>query len=130
MTLGQSFFTPERDTVKRHLWVVVSDSTKNPDVVIANISTRKANNSEECMVEPSEHPSVSRRSYIRCEQAFVAKASDLQKLLDARKLSVTKPAPAELVKKIQTVLGASQNTKIAVIKMLQSQGFIQPTTLP
>lgn len=124
MILGDSFFTPQGDDVDRHLWVILSDPEKHDDVVFANLSTKRGPNNPPCIVGPNEHPSLSKDSFVRCEEARRWPKSDLEALLSTGTLSSTRSAPAALITKMQQALDASKVTPIGVKELLRIQGFI------
>jgi hypothetical protein len=126
LALGQAFFTPARGSVPRHLWVIVSDPQKSSRVVVANLSTKPPADPDPELVSvaPREHPAISQQSVIRPDEARIADAKDLERLLNKDVLSPTKPASPDLVRKIQQTLGASKLTKIEIKKTLQEQGYL------
>lgn len=136
LTAGQSFFTPADSNVPRHLWVVVSDPARDADhVVIANVSTKAPPDLDPpeppVTIGPREHPSVSQRSYFRCDEARISPAALLERLLEKRTLSPTKAAPSLLVQKMQAALLASRHTQLDIKGILRSQGWAageSPTT--
>jgi hypothetical protein len=100
---------------------------RDPDqVVITNVSTKAPPDLDPpeapVNVEPSEHPSVSQRSFVRCDQARVAPAAHLAELLANRTLSPTKDAPPLLVQKMQATLLASRHTRLDIKSVLRAQG--------
>jgi hypothetical protein len=128
LTLGDCFFTPERGTVRRHLWLVVSDPTKETAVVIVNVSTKPSPSTpigdRAAMINAGAHRSLARESYLRCERAMLIGASKLKQLLRSGDLTATSAASAELVSRVQAILGASRDTKLEVRAALKRQGFI------
>jgi hypothetical protein len=128
--LGDCFFTPQKDDVPRHLWIVVTDPTRSDRVAFVNVSTMPGPENPApagAQVAAQEHPAISRPSVIRCDQARTATIAELNTLFGKRLLIGTKPAPSELVKKAQTALGASQHTPLAVKALLEAQGFCSPS---
>lgn len=125
---GQSFFTPQTPEVRRHLWIVVSGITSEGKVAIANLSTKPGtalpSDNPGAVIKAKEHSSISRDCVVRCEEARLAPAADLDALLAKRILSGTKAAPPDLVAKIQQVLGASKLTPLEVKRVLREQGLI------
>jgi hypothetical protein len=68
-----------------------------------------------------EHPALSRPSFIRCDQAKVWQASDLDRLLTTMTLSATKPASPALLAKARRALATSRHTPIEVKALLKTQ---------
>lgn len=127
MTLapGQSFFTPETQHVRRHLWVVVS-APQQDRVAIANLSSSPSPDPDPpevpAVVSATEHPSLTHQSFIRCEQARLVTRVELERLIRVQTLSPTRPAPPGLVTKMQVALMTSHNTPLEVKVFLHSQG--------
>lgn len=130
MKLGQCFFTPESDTVLKHLWIVATDPDLNPRVAIVNVSTVPGPDNptpSDAQIRAREHPALVKPvSFVRCEMAKVWLAQDLDQLLQARQLSPTKPAPPDLLAKVRRALLASRHTPIEVKDLLRAQ---QPDTV-
>jgi len=127
--LGDCFFTPQKDDVPRHLWIVVSDPTRSDRVAFVNVSTTPGPENPPpagAQIAAREHPAVSRPSVIRCDEARTATIAELETLFATRQLSGTKPASPELVKKAQLALGGSQHTALGVKALLEAQGFVRP----
>ncbi len=127
-TEGQSFFTPEAEGVRRHLWIIVSDPTRAEKVAIVNLSTKPQARPESAYPQHSvaarEHPAISQQSIVRCEEARVVTKAALERLLAAQKLSPTKPAAASLIRKLQAALDASTRTPLDVKRLLVDQGLV------
>ena len=128
MTLGDCFFTPETGKVRRHLWIVVSDAAKDASVAIVNVSTKSnpvtSAGDRSCDIAAGEHRSISRESYLRCEEARLVEGAKLDHLVRAGKLTPTHAASADLVAKTQAALGESRETRLEVKTLLRVQGFI------
>jgi hypothetical protein len=127
LAAGQSFFTPANNAVPRHLWIIVSDPSQEADrVVIVNVSTKTPPDLDPpetpVSIGPSEHPSVSQRSFIRCDEARITLAEHLEHLLANHTLSGTKAAPSLLVQKMQAALLASRHTQLDIKAILRAQG--------
>ena len=128
LSQGQAFFTPESQEagVGRHLWVVLSDPSKNSKVVIANLSTLRSTNSHlGCTVGNGEHGSLSRPSVLRCDQARLTEAADLEGLVRKRSLQYTAEANDSLVKKLQSSLCNSPHTPNEVKAVLRAQSLCE-----
>jgi hypothetical protein len=126
---GHAFFTPEAPDagVGRHVWFVLSDPAKSPQVVIANLSTlRPTNGHLGCTVKAREHPSVTRESVLRCDMARLQAATQIEDLLAKRVLQETTDASEALVLKLQLSLCDSSDTPNEVKAALDAQG-IKPT---
>ncbi len=132
MKLGQCFFTPETDTVPRHLCVVATDPDLNPQVAFVNFSTVPGPDNPmplDAEIRAKEHPALVKPvSFVRCELARVCLAQDLDRLLAARQLSPTKPAPPDLLAKVRRALLASRHTPIEVKDLLRAQQSGAATT--
>jgi hypothetical protein len=124
LKLAECFFTPQTETVPRHLWIVVSDPTRDARVAVVNLSTDPGPENPvpaDAQVAPKDHPALSRPSFIRCDQAKVWQAPDLDKLLATKTLSATKPATPALLAKARRVLATSRHTPIEVKALLKTQ---------
>ena len=108
--------------VEPHLWVVVS--VGNPDVVIANFSTK--NHGKALPVfGPRDCDGLSRTSFLRCDKAILLDHSSLLRLVASGHVRVSRPLPAATLKAIQLALTASPDTPNQVKTIVQA--FIAPT---
>ena len=126
LRLGQAFFTPAKDEigVGRHLWFVLSDPARGARVVIANLSTlRPPNEHLGCTVNAREHPSVAHASVLRCDQARLQAAAQIEALLARRAVQETTDASGALVRRLHASLCGSRDTPNEVKATLKEQGF-------
>lgn len=126
LAVGQSFFTPENNSVSRHLWIVASDPAADGQVVIVNLSSKPPPALEPpespASIGSGEHPSAGQRCYIRCDEACVRPAAKIEELLAKGTLSPTRDAPTLLVQKIQAALLSSRHTQLDIKAVLRAQG--------
>ena len=121
--LGQTLFNEATGEVQRHLWIIASDPRKGDRVVLVNLSTKPCGRPPECLLGPTEHKSLSRRSYVRFD---MARLTELSKLDAAMKKGLFQPSgnlTPELLEKVQTALLASPLTPREVKELLRAQGF-------
>jgi hypothetical protein len=129
LSKGSAFFTPEvpRIGVKRHLYFILSSVTVSAErVVVANVSSSATNGEPEpCVLSKGEHPSIGHDSYLRCEEARVATAADIQRLVASGALSPTADLSAGIIERFQDALGRSKFTRREVKAVLRDQGLIE-----
>lgn len=121
---GFAFFNCEAPGVPRHLWLVLSDPAQDAErVVIANLSSKPGPDRPGCIVEPGEHPGISRPSYLRCEHARTVAAVQLEHLAGQGLIAPTQPAAAALLRRLRAALMASRHAPIEAAAILRHQGL-------
>ena len=68
MKLGDTFLNLNPDSPE-HLWIVVSHPTESGDVAIVNLTTRRLDSDDTCVVYPGEHPFVQHESVVAYDRA-------------------------------------------------------------
>lgn len=92
-------------------------------MVLVNLSTKPCGRPPECVVEPAEHKSVSRRSYVRCDKARLTSTARLEEALRKGLFQPSTDASPELLRKIQGALRSSPLTAREVKELLEAQAF-------
>lgn len=127
--LGSLFFNQEGPDTPRHPWIVLSDPAKDSDaVVIVNLSTKPGPDNPPCIVQPGEHNTISRQSYVRFEKARKTTLNALERGLAGNILSLSTEISAELLRRIQTHLLVSHHVPSELKKILRDQGFGESPT--
>jgi hypothetical protein len=106
---GFAFFNAEAPGVPRHLWFVVC-SYDADSAVIVNISTNPGIDNQPCVIQPHEHPGISRLSYLRCDRSRTTTAAALQLAEQKQLIFPAPPATRALLSKLRQGLLASQHT--------------------
>lgn len=115
---GDAFFNQEVPRAPRHLWFVVC-ACGSASVVIANVSTNPGPDCEPCVIQPQEHPDISRVSYLRCDKSRLVQAAQLEALAKKQVISLASPASPTLLSKLRQGLLASQHTPMGVKEAVQ-----------
>lgn len=124
--LGQTLFNAPQGEIERHPWIIASDPEKAEGVVLVNFSTKPMGKGPECVVQPAEHKSLSRRSYLRCDLARLRPLVMLEEALKKGLFQESDNVSAELLKKLQQALLDSPLTAREVKELLRAQGFPAP----
>jgi hypothetical protein len=91
-----------------HLYVVCSDPTLDAEhVVLVNFTTFEQEEESCCIVNPGEHPFITRKSCIRYKDARIAATVALRKLLDLGQMNRREPVSGDLLTRIRN--GASES---------------------
>ena len=115
MNPGDTFrFTDPRD--EPHLWIVLSEPGRV--AVIVSASTKNLG-LDLPIIEPGEHPSLSRRSFVRCEKARLVAADVLQQTLDRGVIHQSHPLSPGLLARIRAAILASEHTPGEIKEVLQ-----------
>jgi hypothetical protein len=115
VTPGDTFrFNDPRD--EPHLWIILSDPGRV--AVIVSAST-KSLGLDLPIIEPGEYPSLSRRSFVRCDKARLVPAEVLQQTLDRGVIRESHPLPPGFFARVRAAVLASEHTPGEVKEALQ-----------
>jgi len=125
--LGQTFLNEAAPGIPSHLWIVISDPTKNERVVVANVSSKPCPSGEVCIIRKGEHSFCSRDSYVRFREVRVAARAQLETLLAAKKLTQSRDADHDtpILARIQRAVATSKAAMNEAVGILKSQGFAE-----
>ena len=122
LSRGDTFINDARGDLLSHLWIVLSDPTRDPNqVVIVNVTTWKDYHDQTCILDVGDHPFVRHRSCLNYAEARLAEASQLRKLTDAGHLSPHRSLDPDLLERISRGALESDRTPIGCAEVLRSQ---------
>jgi hypothetical protein len=122
---GDAFYIRDR-SVDTHLWVVVSDTEKDPDrVVMISITTFEDHKEAACIVSRSDHPRINHKSCVAYNEARMTTLVQLNTLEDGGLLSVQSPVSDELLTRIREGVSKSMRIKPKFIDILLEQEVIE-----
>jgi hypothetical protein len=122
---GDAFYIRDR-SVDTHLWVVVSDTDKDPDrVVMISITTFEDHKEAVCIVSKGDHPRVNHKSCVAYNEARVTTLVLLNTLEDGGLLSVQSQVSDELLTRIREGVSKSMRIKPKFIDILLEQEVIE-----
>ena len=124
MNAGDTFIIPMPGTsYDSHLWMLISDPQAGEFGVIVNFTSWRADKDQACIVEPGDHPYVSKRTCVNFKDAKKRKLIDLESLISSRNLKNSAPLSASLLAKIRNaVLESRMNWEC--VQLLLEQGLI------
>jgi hypothetical protein len=122
---GDAFFIRDR-SVDTHLWVVVSDTEKDPDrVVMMSITTYEDHKESVCLVDPGDHPRIGHKSCVAYNGTRMITLGQLNALQDGGHLSIQSPVSEELLTRIRNGVSRSMKIKPKFIDILLEQEVIE-----
>ena len=120
MRAGDTFY-PLSDVVSEHLWIVLTDPDEAGQVAMANITTRRLDSDDSCLLDVSDHPFVRWESAIAYEKARVAPANALEQFIIKGMLQSRQPCSTDLLERVQNGALASIFTPRGVKKSVRKQ---------
>lgn len=84
-----------------HVWVVIAGPDDANRVVMVNFTTRRGNCDDTCVVQPGEHPNVTRDSVIAYAGAWVVNKYTLDQAIALHKGQTLAPVSPALLSRIQ-----------------------------
>ena len=119
---GFAYFNPLR--TPPHLWIVLTESNNDGDVVVVMLTTLRERSDTTCILEAGEHPWLKHQTVAAYQIAEWQSVDRLQLLIDQKMVHVQPPASAALLVKIQRGALSSPRTvprvKTAVRRTLRS----------
>jgi hypothetical protein len=120
MNAGDTFLTP---TINDHLWMVISEPSLDPSLVVVCFLSWQPHHDQACVVEAGEHPFVVHSTCVNYSGAELVQDSILERLKADGKLRVRQPLSAELLSRIRS---SAENADIPTkcYAVLRAQGFV------
>lgn len=111
--------------VDNHLWIVISDSKKDPTcVLLVNLTTWRPDKDQACKVWPGDHPFVTKESCINYAECRTCELSHLHSLKDAGLLAMQSRCSASLLKRIRDAAATTKFLKMKFLQTLIDQGLV------
>ncbi len=125
MKAGDTFFLTDR-AVDNHLWVVISDPTRDSErVVLVSVTTYEPHKEALCLLDVGDHHTISHTSCIACNEARMTTPGTLIGLRDGGHLNLQAPVSAELLARIRAGVSRSTRIKYKYIEILLDQEVIE-----
>ena len=106
-----------------HLYVVVSGLSA-PEVVILSITTQRRFSDTSCLLQPSDHPFISRPSCIAYLFAELIAVSELESKLQHGDLTLRETCDSKMLEKIWDGAEKTRQMQGWIREVLVSQGII------
>lgn len=122
MEAGSTFLRADKDS---HLWVIISDPTKDPErVLVVNLTTHDQRKEDVCILERGDHPWITHKTCVNYEDAIVTSVAKLFELKDGGLIRLREPVAALVLKRMRD--GAAESTRMALdnANILIEQGLI------
>ncbi|HEX8199182.1 MAG TPA: hypothetical protein VF590_01750 [Isosphaeraceae bacterium] len=123
MQAGDSFFLD--GVAERHLWVIISDPTVNPErVLFVSMTSFDVTKEDVCLLDAGDHSFVKHKTCIDYSHAREATLTALVRLRDSGRLRPHEPVSAELLGRIRRGVSLSRDIKFRYVELLLDQGVI------
>jgi hypothetical protein len=122
VTSGQTFLPV--DGADDHLWIVISDTTQDPDeLVIVCLLSWRPYHDQACVLHAGEHPFIKHDTCVNYPGALFASREILEARVAEGKIKLKAPISADLLKKIRDSAGDSDMPG-KYLKKLYDQGLV------
>ena len=127
MEAGSTFLlSEEHQDIDKHLWVVLSDPTKNDrEVLIVSLTTHKPHKDQACIVDPGEHPWVTHKTCVAYDFARTLSLEQLKELRYSGSIQLNEPVSKALLARIRQSAGNSVRLKMKYADLLIDQGLLE-----
>ena len=121
MQAGFTFLTE----VDRHLWVILSDPSKDDQkVVIVSLTTLGPYKDQACIIRRGSHPWVTHDTCVAYDFARIVKLADLVALKNAGKIRLQDPLSSALLEHIRQSAADSTRFPMGCADILIDQGLL------
>jgi hypothetical protein len=129
LRIGSTFLNDPCPGLKRHLWIIISNPSYNPEkIVIVNISSWRDEavelNDSSCIVSYGEHPLVPHKSYVFYSEAMCVTLKMLQEGFQRGVLKQQVDCHEDFLRRILDGAANSKFTPNEVLAVLQEQELI------
>jgi hypothetical protein len=120
---GDTFFL--EGVAERHLWVIISDPSINPErVLLVSMTSFDVTKEDVCLLDPGDHPFVKHKTCIDYSHAREASLAVLVRLRDSERLRPDESVSADLLGRIRRGVSLSRDIKFKYVELLLDQGVI------
>lgn len=124
MQAGDTFLVKER-SLDDHLWVVLSDPTKDEvRVLIVSLTTATSYKEQVCLIQAGQHPWVRHESCVAYDKAKVVTLVQLLSLKDQGLIEMQAPISMGLLKQIRDRAGDSVELPMEMADLLSRQELV------
>jgi hypothetical protein len=125
MNAGDAFFIKDR-SVDTHLWVIISDTEKDPDrVVMVSITTYESYKEDVCLLNVGDHPRITHESCVFYKETRMTTLERLLACRDQGSFSIQPPVADEVLTRIRDGVSKSRTIKPKFIDILLEQRVIE-----
>jgi hypothetical protein len=108
-----------------HLWVVISDPSKDRSKVVAvNLTSQRTDKEQTCVIQPGEHPFVTHETVVMYAGARVVSESMILSAKQAGMFDFPSPVSPTLLSRIRDGAEKSRRLPTAARRVLIDQGLI------
>lgn len=110
----------------KHRWVIISDPAVDPQSVLSvNITSYDPREDQACILEATDHPSLSGRSLVNYPRARVCSIEELDAFVAAGLVRLLDPVSEELLRRIRECALESKRMKLGHADILIEQGLVE-----
>jgi len=118
-------FLVKSHSLDDHLWVVLSDPTKDPTrVLIVSLTTATDYKERVCLIQAGQHPWVRHESCVAYDKAKVVALSHLLALKDQGLIELQTAISAQLLQQIRDRAGDSVDLPMEMADILSQQELV------
>jgi hypothetical protein len=124
MKAGETFYLPDK-SADGHLWIVISDPSKDPDrVLLVSMTSYDADKEDVCLIDAGEHPRVKHKTCICYKPARATSLVNLDRLRDSGYLQMQEPVSADLLQRIRRGVALSRRIELEHLELMEEQDLL------
>jgi hypothetical protein len=121
---GDTFLLGDKQ-VDDHLWVILSDPTKDAQrVLLVSLTTAAPHKESVCLIQPDEHPWVRHETCVAYDKAKAVSLDQLSDLKNKGFIQLQAPVSAILLQRIRDRAGDSVDLAMELADILSEQGLV------
>jgi hypothetical protein len=125
MNAGDTFFITDR-RVDAHLWIVISDPSKDSErVILVSATTYESHKESVCLLEAGDHPAISHKTCIAYNETRMTSLEKLRALQQGGHLRVQPPVSNAVLARIRDGVSNSRRIKYKYVEILLEQEVIE-----
>jgi hypothetical protein len=107
-----------------HLWIVLSDPTRDHFVLLVNLTSYRADKDDACILDVGDHPFIQHRSCVNYAKVKHIAVAQLEAILKMPAVERREPLSAEVLRRIREGAGKSKFIELGYWQMLVEQGLV------
>ena len=114
MNAGETFHSQSPSSTRPHLYIVITDPDPIGNLVIVNVTSQGQSKDQSCVLNPGDHPFITRESVINYAEAIITNENTIQNGARGGVVQFDAAVTPKVLSKIQAGALASPQTESKV----------------
>ena len=114
MNAGETFHAASHSGRRKHLWVAITGTDSNGNLVIANVTSQTPIKDQSCILDIGDHPFIKKGSIVNYAEACITSAAAIRAAARGKAIEYDAAISAEALSRVQAGALASNQIELRV----------------